>query len=338
MQNVFYSTNFGKLLLGDSTDILKNKLSRYYKNKIQLIITSPPFPLNAKKKYGNLNGDEYKNWFSNLGILFKELLTENGSIVIEIGNAWEANRPVQSLLHLESLLSFVKEANLNLIQEFICYNPSRLPSPANWVTVNRIRAVDSYTHVWWIAKTDFPKADNRKVLRPYSKRMQKLLESQSYNLGKRPSGHSISRTGFLKDNNGSISHNLLEFEPIERDRENRLPKNITDFIEDDNNLPSNVLSLSNTNSSDFFSKTCRENGINRHPATMHPALIAFFLQFLTDENDLILDPFAGSNTTGYVAEKLKRKWVGIEILKEYAEQSVIRFQDPVLNTKIKKNF
>ena len=340
MQNTFYKTDLGKLLLGDSEDVIKKQLLRYYKKKVQLIITSPPFPLNSKKKYGNKNGDEYKEWFSNFGVLLEELLTEDGSIVIEIGNAWEANRPVQSLLHLESLLAFVKEANLNLIQEFICYNPSRLPSPANWVTINRIRAVDSYTHVWWIAKTDFPKADNRKVLRPYSNGMKNLLKRQSFNVGKRPSGHSISPTGFLKDNNGSISHNLLEFEQIEKERPNRLPDNISEFVTnfEAEEMPSNVLSLSNTNSSDYFSKTCREKGITRHPATMHPGLIAFFMQFLTDEGDLILDPFGGSNTTGYIAEKLNRKWISIEVRKEYAEQSMIRFQDPELNSNLKFYF
>ena len=337
MKNIFYQTNLGKLLHGESESIIKKQLSKHYKNKVQLIITSPPFPLNSKKKYGNFQGEEYKTWFANFGILLKELLTEDGSIVIEIGNAWEPNRPVQSLLHLESLLAFVKNAGLNLIQEFICYNPSRLPSPASWVTVNRIRTVDSYTHVWWMAKTDFPKADNRKVLRPYSDGMKHLLKRQSYNLGKRPSGHSISSTGFLKDNNGSISHNLLEFEQIEDNRINRLPESITEYVSEFEKeiLPHNVLSLSNTGSGDYFSKYCRENGISRHPATMHPGLIAFFMEFLTDESDLILDPFAGSNTTGFIAEKLKRKWIGIEVLEEYAEQSMIRFEDPSLDCHLK---
>lgn len=337
MENVFYKTNLGKLLLGDAETLLKDKLLRYYKNKIQLIITSPPFPLNAKKKYGNKQGETYKEWFANLSLLFKELLTNDGSIVIEIGNAWEANRPVQSLLHLESLLAFVKKANLNLIQEFICYNPTRLPSPASWVTVKRIRAVDSYTHVWWLSKTDYPKADNTKILRPYSKSMENLIKNQYYNDGKRPSGHNISSKGFLKNNNGSISHNLLEFEQIEDERLNRLPNSIAEFIpeKDKAHLPINTLSLSNTYSNDFFSKTCRERGITKHPATMHPGLIAFFLNFLTDEGDLVLDPFAGSNTTGYVAEKLKRRWIGIEVLKEYAEQSKIRFQDPSLSSTLK---
>lgn len=325
MKNLLYSTNYGKLLVGDSIEISKKYLNRFYKGKFQLIITSPPFPLNTKKTYGNLQGKEYRDWFESLAPIFSDLLIDNGSLVIEIGNAWEFNRPVQSLLHLEALMGLVNHptANLRLIQEFIAYNPSRLPSPAMWVTVNRLRAVDSYTHIWWLAKSDYPKADNTKVLRPYSKGMQQLLKRGSYNSGTRPSQHSISEKGFLKDHGGSISHNLFELEPIDEDRDVRLPHN--------------VLSFSNTNSNDFFLKQCRERGIKSHPARIQSGLISFFTNFLTDEGDLILDPFAGSNTSGFVAERLERKWIGIELDENYARQSMIRFEDPTLDTKIKIN-
>ncbi len=325
MQKLLYQTNLGKMLVGDSVEIAKKYLTRYYSGKFQLIITSPPFPLNAKKKYGNLKGNDYKEWFTSLAPIFNELLTDDGSLVIEIGNAWEDGRPIQSLLHLECLMGLVNhpDANLRLIQEFISYNPSKLPSPAQWVTVNRLRAVDSYTHVWWLAKSDYPKADNSKVLKPYSKSMENLLKRQSYNSGSRPSEHDISKEGFLKDHGGSIAHNLFEFESIDENREVRLPHS--------------VLSFSNTNSNDFFLRQCRERKIKLHPARMQAGLISFFTQFLTDENDLILDPFAGSNTTGYVAEKLERRWFATEINEEYAQNSMIRFEDPSLKTKLSKN-
>lgn len=324
MQKLLYQTNLGKMLVGDSVEIAKKYLNRYYSGKFQLIITSPPFPLNAKKKYGNLKGDEYKEWFTSLAPIFNELLTDDGSLVIEIGNAWEDGRPIQSLLHLECLMGLVNhpDADLRLIQEFISYNPSKLPSPAQWVTVNRLRAVDSYTHVWWLAKSDYPKADNSKVLRPYSKSMENLLKRQSYNSGNRPSEHDISKEGFLKDHGGSIAHNVFEFEPIDEKREVRLPHS--------------VLSFSNTNSNDFFLRQCRERKIKLHPARMQAGLISFFTQFLTDENDLILDPFAGSNTTGYIAERLKRRWFATEINEEYAKNSMIRFEDPELEVKLTK--
>lgn len=316
MPKKLYKTNLGEYHLGDSKNILKSKLGQKLKGKVQLILTSPPFPLNKKKSYGNLKGEEYKNWFANRAKTFSDLIKEDGSIVIELGNAWEPKSPTQSLLHLESLIKFVNnpKANLKLCQEFICYNPSRLPSPAQWVTVNRIRTVDSFTRLWWMAKCEYPKADNTKILRPYSKSMKALLKRKDYNAGKRPSEHNINDKAFLKDNNGSIMHNVIELEQMDEKRDPRLPEN--------------MLSFSNTSSNDFFSKKCREKGIKIHPARMPISLATFFIEFLTEPGDIIFDPFAGSNTTGYCAELLGRKWVSMEIKEEYGEQSKIRFEDP----------
>ena len=312
-----HKTEMGSYFIGDSVALLGSSALDYLKGKVQLLITSPPFPLNNKKSYGNLKGLEYKQWFTKLAPLFSELLTENGSIVIEIGNSWLPERPIQSLLHLECLMDFVKhpDANLRLCQQFICYNPSRLPSPAAWVNIKRIRLTDSYTNVWWMAKTDFPKADNRKVMRVYSEGMKALLRRQRYNPGKRPSEHVISEDAFLTNNGGSIAHNVFEMEQMDPARDVRLP---------------NAFSFSNNSSNDYFMRTCREQKIVPHPARMPSGLAAFFIELLTDENDLVLDPFAGSNTTGYIAELKGRRWVSIEAKADYSLQSQIRLSDPML--------
>ncbi len=54
---------------------------------------------------------------------------------------------------------------------------------------------------------------------------------------------------------------------------------------------------------------------------MPQELVEFFVRFLTKPKSLILDPFAGSNTTGFVASKLKRKWISIEKDVNYIEGS-----------------
>jgi len=312
-----HSTGHGAYYIGDSRNLLKTKIGRSLRGQVQLLLTSPPFPLNNKKSYGNLSGEEYRKWLCDFAPLFKDLLAQDGSIVIELGNSWMSGRPVQSLLHLEALIEFVKnpKADLRLCQQFVCYNPARLPSPAQWVTINRIRTTDSYTHVWWIAKSDYPKADTSHVLRPYSKSMRDLLKRKTYNAGRRPSGHHISESSFFNDNGGSIPHNYFEMEPQDEERVVRLP---------------NAFSFSNTKSNDYYLQACNQHGIKPHPARMPEGLAAFFIQFLTDPGDLVLDPFAGSNTTGYVAECLGRKWISIEIMNEYAEQSKIRLNDPIL--------
>ncbi|SRR6266566_1288864 len=318
-----HRTRLGKYYVGECRALLSGPLRRVLQGKVQLILTSPPYPLNRKKSYGNLTGPAYKRWFTDLAPLFAELLRPDGSIVIELGNAWLPGRPVQSLLHLESLLGFVQArgADLRLCQQFICFNPARLPSPAAWVTVKRLRATDSFTHLWWMAKSDFPKADNKRVLRPYSPDMLKLLHRGDYNNGHRPSQHGISKEGFLRNNGGSIAQNVLEIEAIDIEHPPRVP---------------NVLRIANTRSNDFFFRECRAEGIIPHPARMPATLAAFFVHFLTTPGDLVLDPFAGSNTTGFVAERTGRHWLAIEQEKTYLQQSRIRFRDPVLKRKRKR--
>ncbi|MBU1431215.1 site-specific DNA-methyltransferase [Myxococcota bacterium] len=314
-----HQTRLGQYFFGDSSSILQKKLGKDIEGKVNLILTSPPFPLNKKKKYGNLRGDEYREWLVSLAPLFARLLAPNGSIVIELGNAWEPGRPVQSLLHLHSLIEFVEnpEADLRLCQQFVCYNPARLPGPTQWVTVERSRLTDSFTQVWWMAKSDRPKADNRRVLRPYSDSMTSLLKRGQYNSGSRPSGHDISAKGFLKNHGGSIMPNVLELTPS--DDEQELLR-----------VPENILRFSNTHSNDEYHRRCQIEGITPHPARMPASLAAFFVEFLTEPGDLVLDPFGGSNTTGYVAELLHRRWIAVEADQQYARQSQLRFPEDTL--------
>lgn len=301
----------GKYLVGDVEAALSSALLQKLRGKINLILTSPPFPLNHKKSYGNLSGDDYLGWIERLAPKFSSLLTPDGSIVIEIGNSWEPRRPVQSLLHLKALMAFVEapDAQLRLCQQFVCYNPSRLPSPAQWVTVERARVTDSFTHIWWMARSDFPKADNKRVLRPYGEDMRKLLSSRKYNGGHRPSEHYINPKSFLRNNGGSIAHNLFEMAALDPQREVRLP---------------NAFSFSNNASNDHYSRLCQQKGIKPHPARMPSGLARFFIEFLTEPGDLVLDPFAGSNTTGAIAASLGRKWIAVDAEPQYAMHSEIR--------------
>jgi hypothetical protein len=125
-----YKTSNGKMFQGRIEDALEAEQFKQLKGKVNLIVTSPPFPLVCKKRYGNENGEVYLKWLESLASPLADLLTEDGSIVIEIGNAWEAGAPIMSTLPLEALFAFKKAARLNLCQHVICHNPARLPSPA----------------------------------------------------------------------------------------------------------------------------------------------------------------------------------------------------------------
>ena len=290
---ISYSTNLGMMVESRAEDALRSPLLEPYLGEVQLIFTSPPFPLNREKAYGNLEGMEYMEWIADFAFQFRKFLKPDGSIVIEMGNSWKSGEPAMSTLGLKSLLSFLERGELELCQQFVFQNPARLPSPAQWVNVERIRVKDAFTHIWWMSPTTRPKADNRNVLTPYSAAMQKLLKTKTYNAGKRPSEHAIGAKSFLKDNKGAI--------------------------------PPNVLTAANTRSNDPYLQYCKANDISLHPARMPDAVAKFFVNFLTDPGDLILDPFAGSNVTGAVAELLGRRWIGIEVNPEYARASKSRF-------------
>ncbi|MFH1523338.1 MAG: site-specific DNA-methyltransferase [Chloroflexota bacterium] len=287
--DAYYQTEYGAAYLGDSLTLLKHISDK----SINLILTSPPFALTRKKEYGNKNADEYVDWFLEFGKQFKRILKDDGSFVLDLGGAYLPGYPVRAIYQFELLIQLCKNLGFFLAQDFYHYNPSRLPSPAEWVNIRRIRVKDSVNVVWWLSVTENPKANNRNVLKPYSESMKLLLEN-GYKAKLRPSGHDIS-TKFQKDNNGAI--------------------------------PSNLLTLANTESNSAYLRRCNEAGIKPHPARFPIEFPKFFIDFLTDENDVVLDPFAGSNTTGQAAELTKRHWLSFEIDATYLDGSIYRFQE-----------
>lgn len=307
---VIYETDLGKMYCGDTLALLGSDVGKSLRGKAQLVFTSPPFPLNVKKKYGNLQGEEYIEWFAAFAPKLKELLTSDGSIVVEIGNAWEPGRPVMSTVVLKALLRFLEAADLHLCQEFVWYNPARLPSPVQWVNVERIRVKDAFSKIWWMSPTDRPKADNRRILREYSSSMKRLIETGKYNSGKRPSEHNIGKESFKTNNQGAIPPNVLDG--------------------DDAPGLGTLLKGTNTRSHEQYQMFCRDRGIQLHPARMPKELVEFFVKFLTDKGDMVFDPFGGSNTTGAVAEDLERAWISCEANLPYVVSSIGRFDNQSL--------
>ncbi len=280
----------GAAYCGDSLHLIENIPDA----SVNLILTSPPFALTRKKEYGNKSAEEYVEWFLQFAREFRRVLARDGSLVVDLGGAYLPGLPVRAIYQYELLVRMCKELGFFLAQEFFHYNPARLPAPAEWVTVRRIRVKDSVNVVWWLSPTPYPKADNRKVLKPYSKSMESLLKN-GYKAKLRPSGHDISNN-FMRDNQGAI--------------------------------PPNVIELSNTESNSRYLRRCQEEGLKPHPARFPEGLPEFFINLTTDRGDIVLDPFAGSNTTGAVAERLCRKWVAFELVREYLEASLFRFEIP----------
>ena len=285
-----YATRCGKAYLGDALQLLDCLPTQ----SIDLVITSPPFALQRKKEYGNCDQDEYVDWLLQFAMKVKRVLKDTGSFVLDLGGAYRKGRPVRSLYNFRVLVRLCDELGWNLAEEFFWFSPAKLPSPIEWVNKRKIRAKDAVNTVWWLSKTDFPKADITRVLVPYSERMKRLLKNSDkyYSPRKRPSGHDISNR-FAEDKGGAI--------------------------------PPNLLQIPNTESNSQYLRYCKMAGAKAHPARFPQKLPQFFIEFLTDARDTVLDIFAGSNTTGAAAEALGRHWIAFEVEQQYLAASVFRF-------------
>lgn len=284
-----YETEFGIALWAE----VESALAHIENDFVNLVMTSPPYPLLKKKQYGNLDAQSYIDWFVDVASGLYDKLADDGSFVLNLGDVWQKGSPTMSLYQERLLLRLVDQVGFHLAERFYWENPSKMPSPAQWVTIERIRVTPSVEVCYHLSKTERPKADNRKVLREYSDRMKKVLARGGEGQQKRPSGHVISADGFSKDHGGSIPHNLLV--------------------------------IANTRSQDRYARMCRAHEIAQHPARFPAELPEFFIKYLTDEGDVVYDPFGGSGQTAAIAEALGRRWIISEKSLEYLRGSQFRF-------------
>jgi site-specific DNA-methyltransferase (cytosine-N4-specific) len=141
--------------------------------------------------------------------------------------------------------------------------------------------------------------------RTKSKLTQARNQESFYTPKARPSGHDIGK-GFGTDNGGA--------------------------------LPSNLLQYPNTDSNGDYLRGCKTVGVKGHPARFPAKLPEFFIKYLTEPNDLVVDIFAGSNTTGQVAESLGRRWLAFDLSREYLASSAFRFLGDATDPEIKVAF
>jgi len=289
-----YATPLGACYRGDAIHMLRGLAT----DSVPLVLTSPPFALRRQKAYGNVTPGQYGDWFAPFAEEIYRVLRPDGSFVFDLGGAWNRGSGTRSLYQYDLILRLARQYHFHLAQEFYWYNPSKLPTPAEWVTIRRTRVKDAVNMLWWLSKTETPQADNRRVLKPYSRSMKRLLRD-GYQQAMRPSQHEIG-PHFQRDNGGAIPPNLLE--------------------------------VPNTRSSDQYFKRCRAAGLPIHPARFPVPIPEFFICFLTQPGELVVDPFAGSNMTGHVAERLGRRWLSSEINADYVAGSRLRFEDSVINS------
>ena len=293
MKKIGYETNLGHCLCGNSL----NLLTELEDKSVNLIFTSPPFALQRKKEYGNEIQSNYISWLCDFAKIAYNKLKDDGSFVIDIGGAYKSGSPEYSLYQFKLLIFLCDELGFKLAQPFYWHNSSALPSPIEWVNKRKLRVKTSVNTIWWLCKNPYCKANVKNILVPYSARMKQLMKKPDDFVKEdgilRPSGHSMGKSSWVKDNGGAI--------------------------------PSNMIQIPNSDSNSSYIRYCKQCKIKAHPARFPKALPEFFIKFLTEKNDLVVDIFSGSNTTGEVAENLQRKWISFEIRQDYVASSSLRF-------------
>ena len=244
----------------------------------------------ARSNTETWHAEKYVEWFRHFSEVFWRVLKPQGSLVLHIGGSWDKGQPTRSLYHLHLLLDLCKK--FYRAQEFFWYNPSRLLCPAEWVTVRRIRVNDAVDYVWWLSKSQQPKADNRRVLKSYSSGMVNLLKN-GYKAKLRPSGHDIS-ANFQNDRGGSI--------------------------------PPNILIIANTESNSYYLRACRASDMKPHPARYPSKLPEFFMEFLTDTPGMwfLTHSAAATYLAKFLSDSIGSGWP-LKGVQEYIKGSMYRF-------------
>jgi len=245
-------------------------------NSINLIVTSPEYPLLKPKQYGNRTGQEYLDWLTSLATEWKRMLVDTGSLVMTLGPVWQRGTPTESVYQERLLLRLIDEVGFNLAQRFYYHSPGKIPS-SEWITIRRVRVRNVMETTWWLSKTENPKANNRNVLIPYTERMQKLIATGGEFRRERPAGQGATQGGFGRDNGGSI--------------------------------PTNLITATNSSSNDYYHRMCRKHNLPPHPATISESVLRLFIPLLTDDGDIVYDGLGGSNKVGKVCEDLNRRWI-----------------------------
>jgi site-specific DNA-methyltransferase (cytosine-N4-specific) len=286
-----FETDHGMALWASSQDAL----ALIERASVNLILTSPPYPLVRKKQYGNLAVKEHIDWLLDEAKGWHEVLADDGSLVLNLGDAWTPGEPTMTLYQERLLLRLVDDLGFTLAQRFYWHNPSKMPAPAEWVTIRRVRVKPSVEPVYWLAKSAQPKASNRNVLVPYSDSMRdRLAQGGEQRARVKPSGHALKEGAFGTDNGGAI--------------------------------PPNLLTIPNTGSRDHYRDRCKAAGLPPHPASFPLALPEFFIKLTTDPGDLVYDPFGGRGRTAVAAETLGRRWLTSERALAYVQGAAFDFE------------
>lgn len=271
-------------ICGDCLEILRDIPDE----SIDMIMTSPPYA-DQIKDYGDvvkkIKPNDYIDWFLPRAKEFYRVLQPEGSFILNINDKLDGR--YQNIFVFKLVIALCEEIGFHLVRDYIWYNPATPPNVFSRGTMGRTKK--SHEYCFWFSKSDKWTFNMDPIRKPYSKSMMEIIDGKAVERGGRDKNSRPSRHNF------DLSHPWDD-------------KGGAD--------PGSVISVSNTASNGFVQRLCKEMGI-KHPARYPEKLVEFFVLSGSNPGDIVLDPFAGSGTTGVVARKNGRQYLCIDVNPDY---------------------
>ncbi|MGF6282112.1 DNA modification methylase [Pseudomonas frederiksbergensis] len=304
-----FSTDLGVAIFGSSGDIFKSM-----DVPVTLILTSPPYALQAGRRYSNPNEREIVNFIMETLAPVIENLTEEGSLVLNVGqDCFMPGSPARSTYIERLVIALCDNFALSLMDRLVWNNPSKPPGPLQWASKTRQQLNCSYEPLLWFCKNPHKvKSDNRRVLEPHTEKHLKLISEGGE---KRVASYS---DGAYRLKVGSFGNATA----------GKIPKNI---ITRGHRCAHGLQ----------YQKAATALGLPVHGAGQPLSIADFLIRFLTEEQDLVVDPYGGRLMTGLAAEMLNRTWMCGELNLQYIRGGAELFRDKsgfYLNPDIERAF
>lgn len=263
------------------------------KGTVSLIMLSPPYP-GVKRAYGSMDIPQWLAWMKALTSKWKDLLTDDGTLAINLMDRFEPGAACFSPYIERFTLSVVDDIGMNLASRMYWHSPTKLPN-LQWSVRERIQPKNTVEQVLLFSKSDRPAWDTRRMpAQNYATRSKSQLAADARRGREvRPSGYDINGAAFERNAQGPI--------------------------------PGNLIIAGGVSGNDEYSRSCKRSGLEPHPARYPLELPRRIITLATDVSEIVYDPMAGSNTTGQVAIELGRRFISSEPILEYVKGSANRF-------------
>lgn len=292
---VAFSTDLGVAIWGRCQDVFSG-----IGEPIALCVTSPPYPLRQARAYGNPDESMYVDFICHAMEPVVRNLIPGGSIVLNISNdIFESKSPARSLYIERLILALHDRLGLSLMDRMPWVNYSKPPGPTHWACVKRVQLTTAYEPVFWF--TNDPKrvrSDNRRVLEPHTDRHARLMQAGG---ARRTAVYGDGAYKIRPDSYGKIT-------------EGKIPRNV-------------IQRGHSCNDTRAYREHAATLGLPTHGAMQPTSIPDFFIRFLTEPGELVVDNFGGTIRTGLAAERIGRRWLVTEWILQYVRGAAELFRE-----------